>query len=163
MEIQRRSLARVDEIAALLRRNAGAGGGGADGGLTEGEAIWMQIAEYFEEDSGKATSPATAASTAPLYSILPFDSAGWGQVESLVLSGAIPADDPALVARFAAGVLTPRIVKLKLSRAEALGAAASCDWPMLMARSEALCRQVINNKISENKKKRMTKEATDIV
>ena len=164
MEIQRRSLARVDEIAALLGRNAGAGGGGADGGLTEGEAIWMQIAEYFEEDSGKAASTrvATSASTAPLYSILPFDSAGWGQVESLVLSGAIPADDPALIARFAAGVLTPRIVKLKLSRATAFGAAASSDWLALLSRSEALCRLIINNKNAEKKKEKKT-EMTDIV
>ena len=82
------------------------------------------------------------SSSGEVISFLSFNEHGWDQVEQLVRSGAIPNDDPGLITRFAAGVISPRIVKLKLSRADAFGAAASCDWTDLLQRSTELCDEL---------------------
>jgi hypothetical protein len=138
LEIQRRALARVDEMVALLGRSAElAGDDGSGDDVRVSEFIWGQIGGYFEENGG--VTPRASPS-----SPLAFDEESWQQVENLVLSGAVPHDDPVLVARFAAGVGSPRISRLKLGRASAFGVAASCDWLLLLEKAKAVCGRFQN-------------------
>jgi ATP-dependent DNA helicase RecQ len=136
LEIQRRSLSRADEIVALLQRGAA------------GASVWAQIAQYFDEggleegNEDKEEGNEEKEKEQQQQRLLPFNKEGWAQVERLVLEGAVPCDDPTLVARFAAGVSSPRIGKLKLSKAEAFGAASSCDWIELIDRAAKICPAV---------------------
>eukprot|EP00903_Cladosiphon_okamuranus_P013126 g12242.t1 len=50
---------------------------------------------------------------------------------------AIPCDDAYLLARFAAGIRSPRIGKLKLAQLGSFGCCAHCPFPGLLARAEA--------------------------
>lgn len=49
----------------------------------------------------------------------------------------IPCDDAYLLARFAAGIRSPRIGKLKLAQLGSFGCCAHCPFPGLLARAEA--------------------------
>lgn len=49
----------------------------------------------------------------------------------------IPSDDAYLLARFAAGIKSPRIGKLKLSLHPSFGCCADCPFPAVMVRAEA--------------------------
>eukprot|EP00752_Nemacystus_decipiens_P008801 g7854.t1 len=49
----------------------------------------------------------------------------------------IPCDDAYLLARFAAGIRSPRIGKLKLAQIGSFGCCAHCPFPGLLARAEA--------------------------
>ena len=135
LEIQRRALARMLEIVALLRE-----------GAQPGASVWAQIGTYFDEEDkeekavGEAQARRPAARTAPV--VLPFDMRAWDEVERLVRAGAVPHDDPALIARFATGVPSPRMARLKLSRAEAFGCAAACEWEECLARAAAMCDEL---------------------
>lgn len=52
-------------------------------------------------------------------------------------SRVIPCDDAYLLARFAAGIRSPRIGKLKLAQLGSFGCCAHCSFPALLARAEA--------------------------
>lgn len=52
-------------------------------------------------------------------------------------SRVIPCDDAYLLARFAAGIRSPRIGKLKLAQLGSFGCCAHCPFPALLARAEA--------------------------
>lgn len=52
----------------------------------------------------------------------------------------IPSDDAYLLARFAAGIKSPRIGKLKLSLHPSFGCCAHCPFPAVMIRAEAAAR-----------------------
>lgn len=58
---------------------------------------------------------------------------GGGEDESRI----IPCDDPYLLARFAAGIYSPRIGKLKLAQLGSFGCCAHCPFPALLARAHA--------------------------
>ncbi len=49
----------------------------------------------------------------------------------------IPCDDPYLLARFAAGIRSPRIGKLKLAQLGSFGCCAHCPFPALLERAHA--------------------------
>lgn len=49
----------------------------------------------------------------------------------------IPSDDAFLLARFAAGIKSPRIGKLKLSLHPSFGCCAHCPFPAVLVRAEA--------------------------
>lgn len=52
-------------------------------------------------------------------------------------SGVIPCDDAYLLARFAAGIRSPRIGKLRLAQLGSFGCCAHCPFPALLSRAEA--------------------------
>ena len=47
-------------------------------------------------------------------------------------------DDPRLIARFATGVYSPRISKLKLGKHDSFGATIHCDWLEILQRAQRL-------------------------
>ena len=47
-------------------------------------------------------------------------------------------DDPRLIARFATGVYSPRISKLKLGKHDSFGATIHCDWLEILQRAQQL-------------------------
>lgn len=49
---------------------------------------------------------------------------------------AIPSDDAYLLARFAAGIRSPRIGKLKLTKLESFGCCADVPFPWLLKMAE---------------------------
>ena len=110
------------------------------------DAIWAQIAGYFaegeqehvQEEGGAEEEAAGGHLGQHLQQVLPFDEAAWAKIVALVRSGAVPKDDPVLVARFAAGVMSPRIVALKLSRADSFGVCAAASWHELLLRARKL-------------------------
>lgn len=52
-------------------------------------------------------------------------------------SGVIPSDDAYLLARFAAGIRSPRIGKLKLPQLGSFGCCADVPFPLLLRKAEA--------------------------
>lgn len=48
----------------------------------------------------------------------------------------IPRDDPYLLARFAAGIRSPRIAKLRLAQLGSFGCCAHCPFPDLLERAQ---------------------------
>ena len=150
MEIQRRGLGRADEVVSLLYE-----------GSREGSEMWSAISQYFddEDDSGfggknsnklkgaknemaRRATAVGASSSSGARRELAFDEESWGHVVGLVQSGTIPAEDPLLIARFATGIISPRILKLKLSTNDKFGVAMRCDWQDVMFRSQQLVDQM---------------------
>ena len=122
IDIESRGIARVNEIVSLLEEG---GQGGTD--------VWDSIAEYFEENergreiqnkndylvSGNdEVSPAQLA----------LDDIKWGKIEDLVTGGKLPVDDAFLIARFATGVNSPRIIRLSLTKHILYGSMNHCNW-----------------------------------
>jgi len=152
LEIQRRGLAREDEIFSLLR--------GCSGTETSDE-IWQQIGLYFDEGSrigkrksrrmedgqeveeGHKQAPSFFPDRSftvlePVRDLIPFDQQGWKQVVEAVESDVIPYNDALLIARFATGVSSPRIIKLRLSRLETFGICSFCEWSEVLRRATEL-------------------------
>lgn len=50
----------------------------------------------------------------------------------------LPRDDPFLLARFAAGIHSPRIGRLRLSQLDSFGCCAHCPFPALLIRAQAV-------------------------
>jgi hypothetical protein len=141
LENQHRTLLRNDEIVSLLESVASAT-------LSEQSSrssidIWDRIAEYFDEvvDTSNSLLAATAAASAHTASgemeffsaekstsVHEIDESSWKQMASLVANNSLPSDDPLLLARFAAGVISPRIFRLKLQRNVAFGCCMANDW-----------------------------------
>lgn len=61
------------------------------------------------------------------------DSENWNDEEERV----IPRDDAYLLARFAAGIRSPRIGKLRLAQLGSFGCCAHCPFPDLLERAQA--------------------------
>ncbi|CAM9160756.1 unnamed protein product [Laminaria digitata] len=69
--------------------------------------------------------------------VVDFLQEGGGEVGSEVDGQVIPCDDAYLLARFAAGIRSPRIAKLKLAKLSGFGSCSHCPFPSLLARAEA--------------------------
>lgn len=60
-------------------------------------------------------------------------------------TAAIPCDDAYLLARFAGGIRSPRIGKLKLSQLGSFGCCAHCPFPALLTRAEEAVAAAVRN------------------
>lgn len=69
--------------------------------------------------------------------VLDFLQGAGGGVGSEVDGQVIPCDDAYLLARFAAGIRSPRIAKLKLAKLSGFGSCSHCPFPALLERAEA--------------------------
>lgn len=69
--------------------------------------------------------------------VLDFLQGARGGVGSEVGGQVIPCDDPYLLARFAAGIRSPRIGKLKLANLSGFGSCSHGPFPALLERAEA--------------------------
>lgn len=137
-DIKSRGLLRVDEVYSLLKQ-----------GATESssEYIWQRVAEYFE-DSVVTSDDASAgdfkflddSKFEGLYAEEPsdvnFDNNKWKTFRDLVENGVLPKDDELLLARFATGVISPKIMRMKLSRNEHFGMFADCDWKFILKKCQ---------------------------
>ena len=126
LENERRALVRVDEVVSLLSK-----------GSDDKEKIWDYVAEYLNGDG-------FAESVASEFNGEIFDEEAWATVADMVRKKVIPGDDPFLVARFATGVSSPRIVRSKLSRMSDFGVAMSSDWRQVIKRSVELVDEIEN-------------------
>lgn len=158
METRRRALVRVDEIASLLSlpvnndeevNNNKDDTEHDDYDVNIDQMLWNRIAAYFNESSMNmkkpviheiSTSGAVSQYTKSLQSNceFPVDESVWDRIEQLVLDKSLPSDDPLLIARFATGVFSPRIKKLKLGKLDAFGSCVSNDWLDIIQRSSEL-------------------------
>lgn len=69
--------------------------------------------------------------------VLDFLQGARGGVGSDVDGRVIPCDDAYLLARFAVGIRSPRIGKLKLANLSGFGSCSHCPFPALLERAEA--------------------------
>ena len=118
--------------------------------------MWAGVAAYFEEgaahddgnhmhngiDSGIGNSPGEGR--------FPVDEASWTRLISALKSPPLDAlltsnvaGDPEssslyMLARFATGVSSPRLQRLRLTRHPLFGSMAHCDWPVVLSRARAV-------------------------
>ena len=69
--------------------------------------------------------------------VLDFLQEAGGKTGSEMHGQVIPCDDAYLLARFAAGIRSPRIGKLKLANLSGFGSCSHCPFPALLDRAEA--------------------------
>jgi hypothetical protein len=125
VEIERRGIVRINEMVSLLEE-----------GCQGGSDMWDSIAQYFQENErghevlhvkGKDDSQGKARDVVSPYQLMN-DDKKWSKIEELVNGGQLPNDDPALIARFATGVYSPRITRLSLTKHVLYGSMNHCNW-----------------------------------
>lgn len=67
------------------------------------------------------------------------DAAQWAAVTAATATAGLPRDDPTMWARFAAGIASPRLARLRLTRHPACGAWGAVDYQALLAAATAHC------------------------
>lgn len=154
VEVQRRELVHIDEISSFLRVAA----------ANPNRDMWDFVGEYFGDDMTSSSSSSSSSTMLTRDGQLEQASNGKelttkrskitkkqvtvsvvkekhqdfdnfvDKIVALLADRTLPSDDAYLLARFATGVLSPRILKLKLSKHEAFGIASKCDWPDVLAK-----------------------------
>lgn len=81
-----------------------------------------------------STRPAGAAASA-----LAVDATRLAAVTAAAAAAGLPGDDPAALARFAAGIASPRLTRLRLTRHQAYGSLGEMDFRALLAAATAYC------------------------
>ena len=155
LEVERRSVVRVNEIVALLKE-----------GSQENYDMWDSISKYFQESNYKnivdsddnndsnsdndnenndenhiENDVQTLKNTydnnennSNNNNNVFFDEKTWLIIIKLIDDNILPRDDVHLIARFATGVNSPRLRKLKLSRHVSFGIMVHCDWNEIVNR-----------------------------
>lgn len=101
-----------------LERSRQAGPGGGDGATVDA-----------------APSTPLVVSTQP--SAADVDERRWALVTADAVG--VPRDDPSLLARFACGISSPRLMRLRLSRHRLFGVLSDTDYRAVLAAAEAFC------------------------
>lgn len=106
-----------------LGRSGRAGVGGGDGGNVD--AVAAPLADGAA--AAVAARPSAAVVDERRWALVTADAAG------------VPRDDPSLLARFACGISSPRLTRLRLSRHHLFGVLSDTDYRAVLAAAEAFC------------------------
>lgn len=138
IENQKRSLVRIDEIVSLLIKGTCS---------NNSNDIWTYVGKYFEDDikikeKKSDVEKRLKLSNQMIATNLPIDEIEWQKIINLVSNNVIPIDDPYHIARFATGVISPRIIKHKLSKYDEFGNLMNCNWNDVIHKCIELCNIV---------------------
>ena len=140
-EIERRSVVRVNELVELLKE-----------GSHEDIDMWQSISKYFQESnydnnnkneeieiddynySNSEKNSNVNNSRNYRKSKVFFDEKTWLIITNLIDNEILPRDDAYLITRFATGVNSPRLRKLKLTRHISFGIMVHCEWDEILKR-----------------------------
>ena len=138
-EIERRSVVRVNELVELLKE-----------GSHEDIDMWQSISKYFEESnyddnnkneemdnfnySNSEKNSNDNNSRNNRKNNVFFDEKTWLIITNLIDNEILPRDDAYLITRFATGVNSPRLRKLKLTRHISFGIMVHCEWNEILKR-----------------------------
>lgn len=135
VEVERRSIARVNELVHLLTE-----------GCQEDNDMWYSISKYFQENENdienlpnenirnKKPQNFEIQKNEITARNFEFDESAWLKVEALIKSEFLPKDDIYLIARFATGVNSPRLRTLRLSKNVLFGVMRHCEWQDILNR-----------------------------
>jgi len=139
IENQKRSIVRIGEIVSLLITGAC---------LNNSNDIWNYVGKYFEDDTkvndeiSDSSENVIRLSNEMIVNNIPVNELEWQKIVSLVNNDILPIDDPYHIARFATGVLSPRIIKNKLSKYDEFGNLMHCNWNDVIHKCIELCNNV---------------------
>ena len=138
-EIERRSVVRVNELVELLKE-----------GTLKDVDMWHCISKYFEEsnyDNNKNENEDVDENNYLNFknksndhhrndhkNTVFFDEKTWLIITNLIDNEILPRDDAYLITRFATGVNSPRLRKLKLTRHISFGIMVHCEWNEILKR-----------------------------
>ncbi|CAM9821117.1 unnamed protein product [Chrysoparadoxa australica] len=140
LELEQRDLGRLEQVVQLL-----CSGGGLE--VSKGLSQYFGDEEELVQAAGMTDAAAEEAWGSCRDSALATGLAGatpsdtetqknWMTVLKLLEEPAIlPSDDPYLLARFAVGVKSPRITKLKLGAVDGFGCCSDCPFPDVLGRA----------------------------
>ena len=83
---------------------------------------------YHDDNDDRSHSNTNKNSIKKNRNELKFDETAWNKILELLEEEILPVDDIFLITRFATGVNSPRLRKLKLSRHNYFGCMVHCDW-----------------------------------
>ncbi len=135
IENQKRSLVRIDEIVSLLIKGTCS---------NKSNDIWTYVGKYFEDDikikeKKSDVEKILKLSNQMIDTNISMDEIEWQKIINLVSNKILPIDDPYHIARFATGVISPRIIKQKLSKYDEFGNLMHCNWNDVIDKCIELC------------------------